>query len=111
MNENDLRIAKFTNISDFDFNGDLGARYGGKDYFFAAGESKMVPYFAADHFATHLARAIIIKGAPIRTEAEMGGKGLNIPLWSESKINELKAKMLTEVYSEEKEAKIGRAHV
>jgi hypothetical protein len=100
MNEIDLKVSKFTNISDFDFNGELGARYGGKDYFVAAGASIFVPAYAADHFATHLARAILIKGAPIRDGSDV--KSASLPLWSEASIDTLKARMLSDTYTEDK---------
>lgn len=101
MNENDLKIVTVTNISDFDFNGELGARFGGRDYLIPAGKSLTVPFHAGEHFAKHLAQAIIIKGAPIRTDKELAGKGSSTPLWNEESIKELMTKILSGSYKEE----------
>ena len=102
MNENDLKIVRITNISDFDFTGELGARYGGRDFFVPAGESLLAPLTVGDHLATHLARQIMLKKAPIRDGSEVDGKGSDRPLWNDQSIEELKKLILAEVYEEEK---------
>lgn len=108
MNENDLKIVRITNISDFDFTGELGARYGGRDFFVPAGGSLLAPLTVGDHLATHLARQIMLKKAPIRDESEVDGKGSDRPLWNEQSIEELKKKILAEVYEEEKPKEISK---
>lgn len=102
MNENDLKIVRITNISDFDFTGELGARYGGRDFFVPAGESLLAPLTVGDHLATHLARQIMLKKAPVRDGSEVDGKGSDRPLWNDQSIEELKKLILAEVYEEEK---------
>ncbi len=105
MNQADsLKVVRVTNISDFDFTGDLGARYDSVDYTLLAGESKMFPFVLADHLATHLARQILLKKAPIRDGSQTDGKGSDRPLWDDKIIHELKAKIMTELYTEEREA-------
>jgi hypothetical protein len=104
MNDSDYKIVRVTNITDFDFTGDLGARYGGRDFFVPAGESLLVPLTVGNHLATHLARQILIKKAPIRDETQIDGKGSDRPLWDDAIIDQLKAKILVEVYEEEKQA-------
>lgn len=109
MADNEMKVVRITNISDFDFTGPLGARYGGRDYFVRAGGSLLVPFPLGDHLATHLARQILIKKAPIRDAKETDGKGSDRPLWDDTVITELKAKIMTEVYEEEAPAAVSDA--
>lgn len=102
MNESDYKIVRVTNISDFDFTGELGARFGGRDFFVPAGKSILTPLTIGDHLATHLARQMIIRKAPIRDANQIDGRGSDRPLWDDAKIEELKSKILTHVYDEEK---------
>lgn len=102
MNENDLKVVRISNISDFDFTGDLGARYGGRDFFVPAGGSILAPFTVGDHLATHLARQILIKKAPIRDSKETDGRGSDRPLWDDQVIIDLKKKILSEVFEEER---------
>lgn len=102
MNESDYKIVRVTNISDFDFTGELGARFGGRDFFIPAGGSLLTPLTIGDHLATHLARQILIKKSPIRDVNQTDGKGSDRPLWDDAAIDELKTKIIAEVYEEEK---------
>ena len=104
MNESDYKIVRITNISDFDFTGELGARYGGRDFFIPAGGSLLTPLTVGDHLATHLARQIMIRKAPTRDANQTDGKGSDRPLWDDAAISELKAKIMVEVYEEDKKA-------
>lgn len=101
MEKDDFKIVKFTNISDFDFNGARGARFDGRDYLIPAGKSMLVPKPLGEHLAKHLAQAILISKAPIRTEAELNGKGSDRPLWDEDAIKTLKKDILSIAYTEE----------
>lgn len=101
MNDNDLKIVRVTNISNFDFTGELGARYGGRDFVILAGKSLLVPFTLGDHLAKHLAQAILIKGAPVRDASQTDGKGSDRPLWDDASITILKGKIMSEVYEEE----------
>jgi hypothetical protein len=104
MNESDYKIVRITNISDFDFTGELGARFGGRDFFVPAGGSLLVPLTVGNHLAMHLARQILIRKAPIRDANQVDGKGSDRPLWDDAVIGELKNKIMAEVYEEEKQA-------
>lgn len=104
MNENDVRIVRITNISNFDFTGELGARYGGRDFFVPAGGSLLTPFTVGDHLATHLARQILLKKAPIRDSKETDGRGSDRSLWDDTVIDDIKKKIITDVYEEEKKA-------
>lgn len=101
-NENDLKVVRIKNISDFDFTGELGARYGGRDFFIPAGKSLLMPLTVGDHLATHLARQIMLRRAPGRTPEEMDGKGSVLPLWNEQAVEDLKKQIIEEVYEEER---------
>lgn len=109
MNDNDLKVVRITNISNFDFTGELGARYAGRDFFVAAGKSMLVPFTLGDHLATHLARQILLKEAPIRDSSQMDGKGSDRPLWNDQIIEELKRKIMTDVYEEQRAPVISEA--
>lgn len=102
MNDNEYKIVRVTNISDFDFTGELGARFGGRDFFVPAGESLLLPYSAGHHLATHLARQILLRKAPERDDKQFDGKGSSKPLWDDSVIDELKSKIISEEYEEDK---------
>ena len=102
MNESDYKIVRITNISDFDFTGELGARFGGRDFFVPAGGSLLVPLTVGDHLAMHLARQILIRKAPSRDANQVDGKGSDRPLWDDAIISELKSKIMVDVYEEEK---------
>jgi len=109
MNESDYKIVRITNISDFDFTGELGARFGGRDFFVASGESLLVPLTVGDHLATHLARQILIRKAPVRDVSQTDGKGSDRPLWDDAVIEELKKKIMVEVFEEEKQTPLSEA--
>lgn len=93
--ESDSIIVRVTNISNFDFTGEMGARYGGRDFAIPAGKSLVCTLTVGDIIATHLARQIIIRQAPIRDEKELNGKGTDRPLWTPETLAALKAKILT----------------
>jgi hypothetical protein len=101
MDNNQYKIVRITNIADFDFTGEMGSRYDQTDYFVPAGKSLLVPYVIGNHLATHLARQIIMRKTPIRDEAN--GRGSDAPLWNDETIENLKKKILAEVYEEEPE--------
>lgn len=103
MNDSDYKIVRITNIANFDFTGELGARYDGRDFFVPAGGSLLTPLTVGDHLATHLARQILIRRAPVRDENETNGKGNDRPLWDDAVIDELKSKIMVDVYEEEKQ--------
>jgi hypothetical protein len=109
MNESDYKIVRITNISDFDFTGELGARFGGRDFFVAAGESLLVPLTVGDHLAMHLARQIIIKKSPVRDGSQLDGKGSDRPLWDDAVIENLKSQIMVEVYEEDKKRPLSEA--
>jgi len=101
MDKDDYKIVKVTNISNFDFNGARGARFDGRDYLIPAGKSMLVPKSLGEHLAKHLAQAILISKAPIRTEGELNGKGSDRPLWDEEAVKVLQRQILSEAYTEE----------
>lgn len=114
MNENDTKIVRFHNIFDFDFTPEMGAMYGGVPYFVPAGGSMLAPLSLADHMATHLARHSIIQKAPVRDEMHPDGRQgestrSDRPLWDEKTINEIKGKLITEQYIEDKPAPVSEA--
>lgn len=95
------KIVRVTNISNFDFIPEMGAMYGGVPYFVAAGKSLLMPLPVGRHLAKHLARQIMLRNAPTRTEKEMDGKGSVNKLWDPEGEKRLVAKIMTEVYEEE----------
>lgn len=102
MNENDSKVVRVTNISNFDFTGELGARYAGRDFVIPAGKSMLFPYTIGKHLAKHLAHQILLRAAPIRDAKELDGRGSDRPLWDEQSLADLIEKIVSEVYEEEK---------
>lgn len=99
---NETKILKVTNITNFDFTPDMGAMYDGHQYPLRAGKSLLAPFTVANHLAKHLARQIVIQEAPIRDEKETDGNGKDRPLFTEESIEIIKGKILSEAYEEEK---------
>jgi hypothetical protein len=106
MNESDYKIVRITNISDFDFTGELGARFGGRDFFVPAGGSLLVPLTVGDHLAKHLAQQMLIRKAPTRDANQIGS---DRPLWDDAVIADMKSKIMAEVYEEEKKNPLSEA--
>lgn len=102
MNENELKIMKVTNISDFDFNGENGARFDGHDYLIKKGEFLRAPYGVALHLAKHLAQAILIRKAPIRDEKQVNGRGVDVALFNEENVKKLIDLIMSEDGMDEK---------
>lgn len=98
---NEARVVVVTNISDFDFT----HPYGGIPYNLPVGKPMLFPYAIADHLATHLARQIILRKAPVRDENAVDGRGgesvrSDRPLWTDETINELKKKIMKDAYEQ-----------
>lgn len=95
------KIVRVTNISDFDFTSEMGAMFGGIPYFVPAGKSLLMPKPVGEHLAKHLARQIILRKAPTRDEKEVDGKGSDRNLWDDAVVNNMIARIITDVYEEE----------
>lgn len=109
MNEQDIKIVRVRNIFDFDFTGELGARYGGRDFVIPAGKSLLAPQSIGRHLAVHLARQSLIRNAPVRDGSETDGKGSERPLWNEEQLEELVGRIVTDEFEEEKPAAVNEA--
>lgn len=96
MNENEFKIMKVTNISNFTFNGESGARFDGHDYLIEPGEALRAPFAVAEHLAKHLAQAILIRKAPIRDAKEIDGRGADEAIFNEANVKTLMARIMTE---------------
>lgn len=105
------KIVRFTNIAAFDFLPEMGAMYGGIPYFVARGKSLLMPLPIGRHLAKHLARQIMLQKAPSRTEKELDGKGSDRKLWDARGVDELMAKIITEVYEEEAPKVLSEAEI
>lgn len=97
---NSTAVAKFTNISARDFT----HPFEGEPISVRAGQSRLMPAHVADHLATHLARRILLDAADGKAKLPPGTPGESAPLWSETQIAALKAKIVSEVYEREPEA-------
>lgn len=111
MHESNFIIVKVKNISPefdpngigFDFNGDLGARFDGRDFFIPKGGSLMCPKSVGDHLAKHLAQAIRLKYNDTSKGQKGDGKDV-LPLWNDDVIKTLVEKMVSSVTTEERPA-------
>lgn len=111
-NPNEAKVVRLTNIFDFDYT----HAYGGVPYQLRAGVTQLFPWAIGDHLATHLARQAIIRKAPYRDENATDGRGgestrSDRPLWDENAINDLKAKIIQDAYTEEREAPVSEAEM
>lgn len=110
QNPNEAKVVRFTNIFDFDYT----HAYGGVPYQLRAGETLLFPWVIGDHLATHLARQALIRKAPYRDENSTDGRGgettrSDRPLWDDTAIDALKAKILQDAYTEQRETPVSEA--
>ena len=111
VQSNANKIVRVTNISNFDFTPEMGAMYGGVPYFVPAGKSLLMPMPVGKHLATHLARQIMLRKAPTRTDTELDGRGSDRKLWDQAGVHELVAKIVTDVYEEQVAAPQSEAQI
>lgn len=109
-NQNEAKVVRFTNIFDFDYT----HSYGGVPYQLRAGDTLLFPWVIGDHLATHLARQALIRKAPYRDENSTDGRGgetarSDRPLWDDTAIDALKAKIIQDAYVEERAAPMTEA--
>lgn len=97
--EKDLKIVKVNNPFDFDFTGELGARFGGRDFIIVAGGSLTCPLTLAEHLAKHLAQAHLLKEENKR-KAQPGDDLRQI--WNETIIDTLAKQLITDVTTQTK---------
>lgn len=97
-NPNDFKVVEFFNSTDFDFTPELGAMYDGRALFVGSGERKQFPYHVGHRLAENLAKAVLIKGAPLHDPNANNPTGT--PLWGEEKVKQLKDSFLKELYVE-----------
>lgn len=99
-NPNDFKVVEFFNSTDFDFTPELGAMFDGRPLFVGSGEKRQFPYHIGHRLATNLAKAVLVKGAPLHNPADSNNNPVGTPLWSETALTKLKESFLTELYVE-----------
>ncbi len=99
-NPNDYKVVEFFNSTDFDFTPELGAMYDSRPLFVGSGERRQFPYHIGHRLAENLAKAVLIKGAPLHDPNAANPTGT--PLWGEEKVRALKSTFLTELYMDDK---------
>lgn len=99
-NPNDFKVVEFYNSTNFDFTPDLGAMYDGRPLFVGSGEKKHFPYHVGHRLAVNLAKAVLIKGAPLH---DPNSNNQNVtPLWGDEKVRALENSFITELFSDDK---------
>lgn len=105
--DNDSKVVKFKNISDFDFTPALGAMFNSRPIFgkakegcIAISEELYFPYHIGRRLAINLAKQILIKKIP-REEYGKGDPSQSSASFGEEQIKELVAKMFINEYQEE----------
>ncbi len=99
-NPNDFKVVEFFNSTDFDFTPELGAMYDSRPLFVGSGERKQFPYHVGHQLAVNLAKAVLVKGAPLHDSTSNNPVGT--PLWGDEKVTALKNSFLTELYADER---------
>lgn len=95
---NEFKILEFYNSTDFDFTPELGAMYDGRGLQVDSGMKKHFPYHVAMRLAENLAKAVLIKGAPLHDPNAANPTGT--PLWGDEGVKRLRSGFITELYSE-----------
>jgi len=96
-NEKDLKIVRVNNIYDFDFDGELGARFGGRDFLIPAGGSLLTPLSIGEHLAKHLAQANLLR--KFENRIPQPGDDLK-KLWDDATIEKAMKEILTDEMTE-----------
>lgn len=97
---NEFKIVEFFNSTNFDFTPELGAMYDGRPLQVDSGKRKQFPYYVAHRLAANLAKAVLIKGAPLHDPNASNPVGT--PLWADEKVKSIEASFLKELYQDEK---------
>ncbi len=114
-NPKDYQVVSFHNATDFRFTPEIGCMYSGRAINDTTGQSGIgagitmtVPYHIGHQLAINLAKAVMIKGAPV-TDAKDKPQGVS--LWSDTGLENLKNSFLKELYSEEKPKDMSQADI
>lgn len=104
-NPNDFKVVDFTNKAPFDFTPEMGCMFDSRPIFgisgakgIKAGESIKLPYHIGHRLAINLAKAMMTRQAPTK---DVEGVPTGVPLWSDTRLNELKNSFIAELYTEE----------
>lgn len=114
-NPKDYQVVSFHNSTDFRFTPEMGCMYSGRaindmtgEAGIGAGVTMTVPYHIGHQLALNLAKAVMVKGAPIKDAAD---KPQGVSLWSETGLENLKKSFIKELYSEERPKEQSQAEV
>lgn len=99
-NPNDFKVVEFFNSTNFDFTPELGAMYDSRPLFVGSGERRQFPYHVGHQLAVNLAKAVLIKGAPLHDPNANNPVGT--PLWGDEKVKALENSFITELYTEDR---------
>lgn len=106
-NPNDLKVVSFHNSTTFDFTPELGCMFDGRAINgksgapgIQAGETMVLPYHVGRRLAVNLAKRVM-NTSPAAT-VDPKGVPTGVPIWSESKLDELANTYLTDMYAEAK---------
>ncbi len=99
-NPKDFSVVEFFNSTNFDFTPELGCMYDSRPLFVGSGDRKQFPYHIGNRLAMNLAKAVLIKGAPLHDPNARDPVGK--PLWGEEGAKQLANSFIRELYVEEK---------
>jgi hypothetical protein len=108
-NPNDFKVVEVFNSTDFDFTPELGCMYDGKPLLLNSGEKRQYPYHVGYLLATNLAKAVLIKGAPLHDPNANNPVGT--PLWGDDGIEKMRNRFMTELYSESRPVQQSQADI
>jgi hypothetical protein len=98
-NPNDFKVVEFFNSTNFDFTPELGAMYDGRPLFVGSGERRQFPYHVGHRLAINLAKAVLIKGAPLHDPNSRDPVGK--PLWGEDGLKQMANSFIKEMFMDE----------
>lgn len=104
-NPNDFKVVSFHNNTDFNFTAEMGCMYdsrpinGKSGLGIEAGEVMILPYHIGNQLAINLAKIVLLKS---QTSVDNEKIPTGVPLWSETSLEQVKNKFLTDQYSESK---------
>ncbi len=108
-NPNDYKVVEFHNGTDFEFTPEMGAMFDSRPIFgisgapcIKPGESLTLPYHVGNLLAKNLAKAVMVRQAPMDDDNTINRGSLVKPLWSEERLIQLQKSFMKELYVEQR---------
>lgn len=118
QNPNDFKVVSFHNSEDFGFTPEMGCMFNGIAINgnqggpgINIGETMVLPYHIAHRIATNLAKHVMTRAASSTPQLDAQGQPIIKAIWNDVELERMKNSYLTELYSENKPAKLSETDI